>query len=82
LLGLRQELEGLHVVQPFGQFRGGDPGVGGRHGRHRLASRPLAEVVERHVPGHHRRDPGTEVASHRGQRVRGVHNGAVQDGRA
>jgi hypothetical protein len=66
-------------------FRGGDLGVGGRHGRHHLtslASRPLAEVVERHVPGHHRRDPGAEVASHRGQRVRGVHNGAVQDGRA
>ena len=72
-------------MQPFGQFHGDDPGVGGRHGRHHLtalASRPLAEVVKRHVPGDHRRDPGAEVAPHHGQRVRGVHDCAVQDGRA
>jgi hypothetical protein len=39
-------------------------------------------MVKRHVPGHHRRDPGAEVAPHRSQRIGGVHDGAVQDSRA
>jgi hypothetical protein len=47
-----------------------------------LASRPLAEMVKRHVPGDYRRDPGAEVVPHRSQRVGGMHDCAVQDGRA
>lgn len=59
-------------MQPFSQFHDDDPGVGRRHGCYyvrSLAPRPLAEMMKRHVPSHHRRDPGAEVAPHRSQRV-------------
>jgi hypothetical protein len=82
LVGLRQALKGLRVVQPVGQLRGDDPGIGGRYRRRHLAGLaawPPAEPIECHVLGYHRRDSGAEAAPQRGQRVRGVLDRVVQD---
>jgi hypothetical protein len=65
-----------------GQLRGDNPGISGHHrGRcpGHLACRLPAEAIKRHVPGYHRSDPRAELASQRGQRVRGVLDRIVQD---
>jgi hypothetical protein len=82
LLCLRQELQGLHVVQSVCHLYRDDPGIGRPYPRHHPAFLLPVEAIERHDLCHQLRDLGAEVPLQGGQRVRrGLHS-VVQDRRA